>query len=74
MDSTWSISASVSPTGSSSYPGTLDSNGVIADLIGGYVYDPMAPVLFGANERVVSLEQCLDFCVGSVYFGVSEGM
>jgi hypothetical protein len=68
------ISAATSPTGSSSYPGTLNSNGVIADLMGGYAYASTATVLSGVNEHVVSLEQCLSFCVGYAYFGLSEGM
>jgi hypothetical protein len=73
-DSTSYLSASTSPTGSSSYPGTLNSNGVMADLIGGYAYASTATVLSGANEHIVSLEQCLAFCVGYAHFGVSEGM
>jgi hypothetical protein len=73
-DSTSYVSAATSPTGSSSYPGTLNSNGVTADLIGGYAYAPTTTVLSGVNEHVVSLEQCLAFCVGHAYFGLSEGM
>ena len=72
-DSTSYVSTSASPTGSSSYPGTLNSNGVIADLIGGYAYASTATVLSGPNEPIVSLEQCLEFCVGYAHFGVSEG-
>jgi hypothetical protein len=73
-DSTSYISAATSPTGSSSYPGTLNSNGVTANLIGGYAYASTTTVLSGVNEHVVSLEQCLAFCVGYAYFGLSEGM
>jgi hypothetical protein len=73
-DSTSYVSTSASPTGSSSYPGTLDSNGVTVDLIGGYAYASTATVLSGPNEHIVSLEQCLEFCVGYTHFGVSEGM
>jgi hypothetical protein len=69
-----SSSPSTSATGGSSYPGSLSSNGVVADVTGGYAYASAAPVLIGVNENVLSLEQCLTFCVGYMYFGVSEGM
>jgi hypothetical protein len=67
-------SPSTSAAGSSSYPGSLSSNGIVADLIGGYVHESTATVLSGVNESIMSLEQCLTFCIGYVYFGVSEGM
>jgi hypothetical protein len=65
---------STSATGGSSYPDSLSSNGLVVDLIGGYVYASTATILSGVNEKTISLEQCLKFCVGYTYFGVSEGM
>lgn len=72
--STTSSSESESPTETSSYPDTLRGNGVVADLIGGYAYTSKATVLSGVNENIISLDQCLTFCVGYTYFGVSGGM
>lgn len=66
-------SATSQATGSSS-PASVGANGLVADLIGGYAYRPTATVLFGPNETISNLEQCLTFCVGYVYFGVSDGM
>jgi hypothetical protein len=71
---TMSSSPSTSATAASSYPGSLSGNGLVADLIGGYVYASTATVLSGLNDNIISLEQCLTFCVGYMYFGVSEGV
>jgi hypothetical protein len=72
--STTTSSESPNPTETNNYPDTLSGNGVVADLIGGYVYTSEATVLSGVNENVISLDQCLTFCVGYTYFGVSGGM
>lgn len=72
--SSTSSSESQYPTETSSYPNTLSGNGVVADLIGGYFYESEATVLSGVNENIISLDQCLDFCVGYTYFGVSGGI
>jgi hypothetical protein len=71
--STMSSSESEYPTETSSYPDTLRGNGVVAGLIGGYAYTSKATVLSGVNENIISLDQCLTFCVGYTYFGVSGG-
>lgn len=69
-----SSSPSTSATTTGSYPGSLSSIGLVADLIGGYVYASTATFLSSLHKNITSLEQCLTFCVGYMYLGVSEGV
>lgn len=72
---TSAASSTSTPSSSPTAPvmGSVTSNGVTAEPVGGYLSTPTTPVLYGNSVTVTSLESCLEFCVGYIYFGVSEG-
>lgn len=65
--------SSTTPSASPSQSGSIHTGNIIANYLGCYQNLPAAPVLYGPNETVGTLEECAQDCSSYSLFSVSLG-